>query len=418
MKKLYTLFIILAIACFGLSSCSDEALDVDSVNKQTILVFMPWSGSSYSSGLYINFRENLDSIDRGIIANKGLKNSRVLVFISESSQKSTLYELQYNDAEKKVTRVPLNTYDDQFYTTSEGITSLLNEVRQKAEALNYALIIGSHGCGWTYKDDWQNYPNNAKGWNGAEATQSDFQWPFVENENLPKTRFFGSVSDIDTYGIDIPTLARGIGASGIKMQYILFDVCYMGNVETAYELRNATNYFIASTSEVMGIGMPYYSLWSYLCSATPNYSSIVSGFNTFYSAYNYPYGTLAAIDCRQLESLASVMKDINTKYPTIDSEKLKGVQKLDGFNGTIFYDMKNYVDSLVPSGFLKEQFNTQLTATVKSAKATEKIYSALYSSAQYIDVKDFCGLTISDPSTFPVALRGREKTSWWKATHE
>ena len=31
----------------------------------------------------------------------------------------------------------------------------------------------------------------------------------------------------------------------MKMQYILFDACYMGNVETAYELKDVTNYLIS-----------------------------------------------------------------------------------------------------------------------------------------------------------------------------
>lgn len=403
MKKLYTLFIIAAITWFGLSSCSDEAFDVDSVNKQTILVFMPWSGSESGTGLYSNFKENLDSINRGIIANKGLKNSRVLVFLSvpekssNNLHKSYLYELQYNSSTKEVETVTLDTYDDNFYTKAEGITALLNEVKEKAEALNYAMIIGGHGCGWTYATDWQDYPNNAK-------------------SMMSLSRFCGSVSDINTYGIDIPTLAKGIEGSGIKLQYILFDACYMGNVETAYELRNATNYLIASTSEVMDKGMPYYRAWNYLCSSAPNYSSIVSSFNSFYTSYSYPYGTLAAIDCRQMDKLAALMKELNANY-TITNDKLAGVQRLDGFTQPLFYDLGNYVDSLAPSGVLKDQFNTQLNATVKSAKATENIVSMLYHTTVTYEVKDFSGLTISDPSSFPVAQRGKEKTSWWKATH-
>lgn len=432
MKKLLSILIAL-IALLNFNSCNDEAVDVDTVNKQTILVFLPWTGSAYGSGLYSDFCNNLDSIEKGIVEKKGLSNSRVLVFLSKpktnsgSYDKSYLYELKYNETEKKVDEVELKTYEGNSYATAEGLTGLLNDVKSNAEALNYAMIIGSHGCGWTYKDDWQSYPYNAKehqGWTEAKTSKSaktiatnSQSSSFAGWDAHPLTRFVGSMSDSD-YAIDITTLAQGIEASGIKMQYILFDACYMSNVETAYELRNATNYLVASASEVMAIGMPYTSIWTYLNSATPNYSSIVSSFNSFYSSYSAPYGNLAAIDCREMESLAAVMKDINTKYPTIDSEKLAGVQKLGGFQPTIYYDLGNYIDSLVPTGYLKDQFTTQLKKTVKASQSTSQVLSALYSSTELIDINTFSGLTISDPSSNAVAVRGREKCSWWKATHE
>lgn len=399
MRKLFTILIITFIAIFGLSSCSDEAFDVDSVNKQTVLIFMPWSGSATGNGLYHDFTSNLLDIKSGIVSNKGLKGTRVLVFLSKPEDsgniKSYLYELQYNGTTKEVDDVILDTYEGKDFTTDAGITQILNEVKEKAEALNYAMIIGGHGSGWTSKEDWQAYPNYAK----------------------PHriTRFFGSVDDIEDYGIDVSTLAKGIENSGIKMQYILFDACYMENVETAYELRNATYYLVGSTSEILNKGVPYSTIWSYLNTSTPSYSGIVTGFYNYYNSLSTPYGALSAVDCRQVEKLASIMKEINSKY-TITEEKLAGVQKLDGFKSTIFYDLGNYVDSLVPKGLLKEQFEAQLKQTVKSAQSTSQLISSIYSTT-YFDVKDFSGLTISDPSTHPAALRGKEKTEWWQATH-
>lgn len=435
MKKLLSIIIAL-VSILGMSSCSEEALDVDTVNKQTILVFMPWTGSSSGSGLYNNFVNNLDSIKQGIVNQKGLTNTRVLVFISKPNNmggydKSYLYELKYNATQKTVDMEELTTYEGNSYATAEGITRLISDVKSRAEALNYAMIIGSHGCGWTYVDDWKNYPYYAKKHDGmmaddtteslakstAAKSNTPTTTPFAGWDTTPTTRFLGSVS-LEDYAIDVPTLAQGIEASGTKMQYILFDACYMSNVETAYELRNATNYLVASASEILAIGMPYASIWTSLNSATPNYSSIVSGFNSFYSSFASPYGNLAAIDCRQMENLAKVMKDINQKYPSIDSDKLAGVQKLGGFQPTIFYDLGNYIDSLVPTGYLKEQFTNQLKLTVKASQSTSKVLTALYSESQYIDINTFSGLTISDPSTHSAVIKGREKTGWWKATHD
>lgn len=396
MKKLFTLLIIGILAICSLGSCSDEALDVESVNKQTILAFYPWTGGINTSGLKADLANNVDSICQGICDRKGLNNTRVMVFFSDSYDKSTLYDLQYDETSKSVTKVPVKTYDGTVYSTAEGIAEILNDVKQEAPALNYALIIGAHGCGWTYASDWVNYPYRAR----------------------PLTRFFGSVS-YDEAATDVSTLVEAIKTSGIKMQYILFDVCYMGNVETAYELKDVTNFMISSSSEILSYGLPYRSLWTYLNSATPNYSGIVSGAISFYNNTTIPYINLAAIDCRQLDKLASVMKDINSKYTLDSTVPLDSIQPLDGFSPNLFYDLSVYVDSLHPSGYLLDQFNSQMKLTVKAAAHTDEALTALQGgqSGKTFKVKSYCGLTTSTPSLHSVAIKGREKTGWWKATH-
>lgn len=435
MKKFISIVAVAFVALFCMSSCSEEALDVDSANKQTILVFMPWTGDNSSQGLTRYLKANLDSISDGIIDKKGLTNSRLMVFFSDNANSSTLYEFQYDAVEKKVNRVPVKTYEGAFYNSAEGFASLLGDVKQHAEALNYALIVGGHGCGWTYADDWNSYPYNAKphsvsmgtDWSSAAKSNGLFSSSsdaphfsgiyFGSDRNSPLTRFFGSVS-LQSHAMDVATLAAGIKTSGIKMQYILFDVCYMANVETAYELKEATNYMIATGSEMLAAGIPYRSIWSYLNSPTPNYSGIVSTTVNFYKNSSAPYCNMSAVDCRQLDNLASVMKEINGKYQLDSSLKLDSIQPLGGFQPNLFYDLGVYVDSLHPSGYIKEQFTTQLKATVKAESHTDAVITALgLTESEVIKVKSYSGLSISDPSTHPVAVKGREKTGWWKATH-
>lgn len=419
MKQFVYGFIFAIVSIIGLGSCTEEAVDVDKVNKQTILVFLPWTGGNSSIGLTKALSNNIDSICAGITDKKGLNNTRVLVFFSNNANNSTLFDLTYNDVTKEVSRTPIKTYEGSAYNSANGFADLLNEVRQNAEALNYALIIGGHGCGWSCADDWINYPNQAKSFNTQQTFDTSFSGiQFGADPNNPTTRFFGSV-DRKENSIDLSTLAEGIKQSGIKMQYILFDVCYMGNVETAYELKDVTNYLIATSSEIMANGIPYRSMWSYLNGTTPNYSSLVNGIVNFYKNSSTPYCNMAAIDCRQLDALANVMKEINQKYTLDTTIPLDSIQPLDGFLPHLSYDMAVYVDSLKPSGYLKEQFNNQLKKTVKAAAHTEYAYTALDLYPEVtIKVKNYCGLSISDPSQHPVAIRGKEKTGWWKATHE
>lgn len=421
MKQFVYGFILAIVSIIGLGSCTEEAFDIDKVNKQTILVFLPWTGGSSSIGLKEALSNNIDSICAGIKDKKGLNNTRVLVFFSNNANNSTLFDLTYNDVTKEVSRTPIKTYEGSAYNSASGFADILNEVRQNAEALNYALIIGGHGCGWSCADDWTHYPNQAKTFNTQQALSYDSPFSGIQfgtDPDNPTTRFFGSV-DRKENSIDLSTLDEGIKQSGIKMQYILFDVCYMGNVETAYELKDVTNYLIATSSEIMAKGIPYRSMWSYLNGTTPNYSSLVNGIVNFYKNSSTPYCNMAAIDCRQLDALANVMKEINQKYTLDTTIPLDSIQPLDGFSPHLSYDMAVYVDSLKPSGYLKEQFSNQLKKTVKAAAHTDYAYTALKLYPEVtIKIKNYCGLSISDPSQHPVAIRGKEKTGWWKATHE
>ena len=414
-KKLFTLFICMISLAMTFTGCSEEAFDTDSVNKQTMLVFYPWTGDKSSTGLLGDLQNNIDSICDGIIDRKGLNNSRVLVFLSDKYNHSMLYDLQYNATTKSVDRVPLKEYEGASYASAEGIADILNEVKTQANALNYALIVGVHGCGWTYASDWSRYPYYARP-SVTRPRDNNFSGiQFGPDPNAPLTRFFGSVSLAEN-AMDISTLAEGIRESGLKMQYILFDACYMSNIETAYELKDVTNYMIASGSEIMAAGLPYRSMWSYLNSPTPNYSSIVSTSVNFYKNSSAPFCNLAAIDCRQVEKLASVMKEINAQYQLSASVSLDSIQHLDGFRPNLFYDLETYVDSLHPSGYLLDQFKSQLKLTIKASDHTDEAYTCIYSSDSF-KIKNYCGITISDPSQHSVAIKGREKTGWWKATH-
>lgn len=419
MKKFIFSFVMMTLTLVGLTGCSEEAFDVDEVNKQTILVFLPWSGGNTSAGLTTALSNNIDSICAGIMDKKGLNNSRVLVFFSDKANNSTLYDLEYNATEKKVNRIPVKTYEGTTYNSAEGFASILDDVKTNAEALNYALIIGGHGTGWSDADDWNNYPNNAKPFPGIGSSVNNSEViQFGNDPDHPTTRFFGSVSRKEN-SIDVSTLAEGIKLSGIKMQYILFDACYMGNAETAYELKDVTNYLIASSSEILAAGIPYRSMWSYLNSATPNYSSLVNGIVNFYKNTTSPFCNMAAIDCRQMDDLATIMKEINGKYTFDTTIPLDSIQPLDGFAPHLMFDLGVYVDSLAPSGYMKDEFNNQLKKTIKASAHTDYLYTSLgFYSKDTIKVTNYCGLSISDPSQHPVAIRGREKTSWWKATHE
>ena len=444
MKKILYFIIGVLVILVGATSCSDEDSSVpieEKYTQQTILMYLPWTGdaSGSNSGLYHFFLNNIDSVKAAIVKNKGTNGCRILVYINDRPQRGCLYEIKYGN--NRCIADTIQMYSGKEFTTSNGIAQIVGDAFKYAPALNYAMTVGCHGSGWTYKEDWGNYPSETKG----DRFRRQKETSLSDELHFYDTRFFGSVNDyesIQQYGVNIETLTDGLKIAlneitypaGFKhkLQYLLFDDCYMCNMEIAYQLKDVTNFMVASTSEVMAIGMPYYSMWSYMHGNNPSYSGMVNAFNAFYTNYSSPYGAIAAIDCRKAENMATIMKKINKKYALPDSLR-DSIQCLDGMftlnRPGLFFDMKDYVDHLYDKNGvsitkandddLYTNFCTSFNELVVAKKSTPNIYTSLsryYSTA--FEVKRFNGITLSDFSVHPVALSGKEKTAWWKVTHE
>jgi hypothetical protein len=147
-----------------------------------------------------------------------------------------------------------------------------------ASAKTYSLIVGCHGMGWLPVAQSK----------ARAATKPRYHW---EYSHTPLTRFFGGLTA--EYQTEVTTLAKSLSNCGLKMEYILFDDCYMSSLEAAYDLRHVTRHLIACPTEIMVYGMPYSHIGEYLLAENPDYSAICQTFYQFYSSYTYPYGTIA-----------------------------------------------------------------------------------------------------------------------------
>lgn len=364
-------------------------------NEQTVFMYLPWS-----TNLTSNFKQNITDL-RKVVARNILKNERIIVFMCTKATEASLFELVYEDG-KEVRKTYKNyEYPSPSYTTADGIAAILNDVETYAPAKRYAMIIGCHGLGWIPVSNTQSRSR-------FSATKRHWEY-----ENVPMTRLFGGLSP--KYQTDITTLAEGKTRVGLKMEYILFDDCYMSGVEVAYDLKDVTEHLIASTSEVMAYGMPYAEIGEYLIGEV-SYKEICDGFYAFYSNYStMPCGTLAVTDCSELENLATIMKDINSQY-TFDPTLIGSLQRLDGYSPAIFFDCGDYVSKLCSSNQeLLTQFENQLNRTVPFKTNTDYYYT-MSGSGKKIKIDTFSGITISDPSTSTEAAKKKE-TAWYIATH-
>lgn len=377
-------------ACFVclslcLASCHDDDEPETKQYANTVFIYMPWTGSETSSygSLSSYFHTNLNDIETAIKNGNGNSNARTIVFLADSAGRASLFEINADGTETAI-----DSYSIGAMTTTSELVTLLNRVYNLTATPSYSILIGSHGSGWLPA--------------GSQPVYS--------------RAFGGQTRGMQT---EITTLAEAIAQSRIgKMQYICFDDCYMANIETAYALRNATDYLVGSTSEVMAAGMPYQQIWQYLSATAPGYSGIVSEFGNFYSSYSSPYGELSAIDCSKTEEIASLMRAFNQNYQITDAA-LSTVQTLDGYRNHVFFDMADYLKKAAGADSTASA-TTQLLNSLQSLVPYKTCTPSLYTEYQggfSFTVRTCSGITISDPTTNSSAVDAKTYTEWWTATH-
>ena len=376
------------------TSCSDdgELPPYPDKAKQTVIMYMPWADNT----IHYYFEKNISAFKAAIERNHGLDGNQLIVFIAENGQQSQMYRIYYYDG--KCRRETLKTYDFAScdYTTPEGISQIISDAIAAAPASTYALAIGCHGMGWVPA--------------GTDVGTRTFM-NNIKAANAYPTRFFGSSGD-PTYQTDILTLAEGIANTGVKMKYILFDDCYMSNIETAYDLRNVTDYLIASTCEIMIDGMPYDEIGIDLLNN--KFKNVVDKFYNYYSNFKTPCGTIGVTDCREVENMAYIMRQINDRYPDFPYNTTD-IQDLDGFENTIFFDFGDYVSKLCSDPNMLSTFKEQLGRLVPYKANTETYYS-WYTGEQH-PINTFSGITISDPSVNRSIANVKTQTNWYRDTH-
>lgn len=409
--KSAVLFLVLS---FSVIACKNDDLDPVETERQTVFMYMPWSNNLLNA-----FHKNIDDMEKAILE-RGLSNEKVLVFLAESPTRATLFEFVYSrspfypEQRQRVTRKVLKEYrfsSTPEYTTTAGISSILKDVRSYAEAPRYGMVIGCHGMGWLPVSAKEKTIRSSRQVGKQTIETYKDHW---EHTDRPMTRYFGGTTS--QYQTEIKTLADAIADAGMKMEYILFDDCYMATIEVAYELRKATGHLIGSTCEIMEHGMPYDIIGKHLL-GNVNYRGITEGFYSFYSNYKYPYGTISVTKCSELDDLASIMRDINQRF-TFDETLLGTLQKLDGYNPVKFFDCGDYAAKLCKDPALLDQLNRQLQRTVPYKRHTEYYYSmSLPYPPGTEKIHTFSGITISDPSIHPTTITTKTETSWYKATH-
>ena len=184
--------------------------------------------------------------------------------------------------------------------------------RSCAPAQNYGLIIGCHGKAWIpVASGSLSYP--------MRRSAEDDLW--ATPPGAKQTRSFGDKG----YELNITELKEALEAQQFRFDYLIFDDCFMANIETLYDLRSVIGYIVASPCEVMGDGFPYDRIVPHLFETGPVADRLAETCREFWNLYENEYqsttwkeqsGCISLAVTSQLDALAEVMRRINEKRQT------------------------------------------------------------------------------------------------------
>ena len=185
---------------FFVVACSRESDDTFVRYKdKTIILYVVADNS------LIHYSEKLFAGLQRCCLGNNFEDSNIILFL-DNDKGASLFHASKQGLEKVLEFDQLNSVKPR------NMCGVLNYVFNNYPAAETGLILWSHGSGW-----------------------------------LPTGNTTRSFGDDDGEAIDIDDLATSINK---KLDYIIFDACYMGCIEVVTELADRTDYFIASPDVV------------------------------------------------------------------------------------------------------------------------------------------------------------------------
>ena len=314
--------------------------------------------------------------------------------------------------------------ESDLLTKSEVMTRSLNYVAENFKSDHYGLILASHGTGWLPADYYANpdkYSYAAGGKGLKTAPRFTFPTGFtldVEHEPMPgpRVRTFGEEkvnSDGTKYNLemDIKDLAAALP---FRFDYILMDVCLMGCVEVAYELKDKCGQLGFSPTEILAAGLVYTKAASHLLkNGDPDLRGIMDDYYDCYAAQtgDYRSACYTLVDCSKLDALARACRTaFESGREAIAKVKPSSVQPLFRSYHHWFYDLKDILDkSGVPSSAVEAALQQCVTYEIHTP-------SFMPSSGGF-KFNAYCGFSMYLPCNGSAYLDEYYKTlSWNKAT--
>jgi len=322
---------------------------------RTIIVYM-----AADNDLSFDAFENLQQMKKGFSET----GTRLVVFLDQIDENPCLAEVHPGKD------VIVKSYSELNSANPDVLREVIRDVIDLYPAQEYGLILWSHGTSW-----------------------------------LPAGSTLRSFGNDNGKQMNIPDLAESLP---VKFSFILFDACLMGAVEVAYELKDKTDYIIASSMETIADGFPYEQIIPQLIQPKIDFNAVAQSYFDYYNTQKNAYrsATVSVIETRYLPELAYSLKQLFESNPVnLQSFDRKSVQRLDIYGEQYVFDLSDFVDKVLPEAN-KDNFTAQLNRVVQYKNHTPQFLMKY-------DIKTYCGLSCYIPLSGRNDLNVYYKTLKW-----
>ena len=269
-------------------------------------------------------------------------------------------------------------------THPDSLTNFINWAAKACPAKKYVLVLVDHGRGY--------------------APDAD-----IFNPNAASTR--GVIFDDGNNGnhFSAPSLAHAIKAANIRPEVVYFDACMMNTLEYMFELKDVTDYIVASTFITLS-GTQYSQLINHLSKAPDNMKLAFEKFietrvkyfesinETGLSQDDVFYFDMTVTETAKLDRLGKAMREFTDRLcNTYKNGTVEQKQKIDEVTKNAvrisdlgsLYDVGRYMESMteaLPDVFdeafgeeLEESFNDCIAAQYYSKYLSSRDYQVDYS---------------------------------------
>lgn len=409
----------------GLTSCQkddDVAKDPrkeieDYSNTQTLLMYLI-ADNNLSSFISTDLNEAC----QGYLKSQGSMNLQV--YMDRLNSKPMLLNVRRNTMRDSLIYDTIKVWKTDHNSADVDIMSgiIAEAFSGQYNTPMKGIVMSSHGFGWL--------PNPTSKSNSRPATKegntADLQW-------------IGQDTDPINNYMEIWELHEALEVSAVKLDYLMFDACFMSNAETLYEIKDRAEYCICAPCEIPGDGFNYVDVIQTLSTlqSKGDLKNVLSGVIDCYGkTYNdncTEAGAIALVDLKYMDQVLEAYKAVrgdktlavndvvrNDSLSTT-GHPLSRIQTYGRFYVGTYYDffdiddvaeyfgdkdglMKSALENAIVKEFHASMFRPCELRYAQTGRVKETSYES-------IQLPHCCGMSVSLPEMFETGYRHNYKNS-------
>lgn len=351
-------------------SCQEEDDNILPISTRHVILVYLGGDNNLSSETY----QKIEAIREGW---QGATDKKLLIYTDPADTNPSLIEIIRENGQN--VKKTIRDYEEENSANKEVFSQVIGEVTSLYPASSYGLIVFSHASGWL-----------------PEGTLTK-----------PKSVIMDKKQEMELWDF-----AQAI--PDYTFEYIIFEACFMAGIEVAYELKDKTNYILASSAEILSPGFTqiYANSINYLSGSLEGLKSFgKDAFAWFDNKTGYMRSaTFSIIKTSELDTLANWIKNNCKSTGQVD---INIIQHFDRYSYSLFFDFEDYYSSLLE----KEEQKGKLKSLISDCVLWKEATPSFMKGYNGFEIRKHSGLTVYIPQEqYPFFNTEYKKLKWYMAS--